>query len=191
VTRPAAPAERSALRTGLLPRSAADDSAVVSRLTELVNSVYSVAEKGLWADGANRTCAADIADFTRAGEIAVAARRERPLGCVRIRQLDDNVSEFGMLAVGPSHRGAGIGRELVRFAEQRGRDMGCATMQLELLVPLDWNHPSKESLAQWYGRMGYTADSTGSPAELYPGLAPLLVTPCELIIYRKNIGDRL
>lgn len=187
--RPAAAAGDSALRTELLPPSAAADSAVVSWLTDLVNNVYSVAEKGLWANGASRTSAADFADFTRAGEIAVAARRERLLGCVRIRQLDDNLSEFGMLAVDPSQRGTGIGRQLVRFAEQRGRDMGCGAMQLELLVPQEWKHPSKEFLAQWYARMGYTADSTGSPGELYPSLAPLLVTPCELIIYRKNIGD--
>ena len=185
--RPAAQAGRSAFTTGLLPPPAAEDSAVIASLADLVNDVYAAAEKGLWNEGAARTCAADIADFTRAGEIAVAAQRERLLGCVRIRQLDDDVSEFGLLAVDPSCRGLGLGRELVRFAERHGHDLRCGTMQLELLVPLQWKHPSKEFLAQWYGRMGYTAHSTGSADELYPSLSPLLATPCEFIIYRKNI----
>lgn len=177
----------AASRTGLLPPAAAADAAVVSALADLVNDVYAVAEKGLWADGAARTCAADIADFTRAGEIAVAAQGEGLLGCVRIQQLDDNVSEFGMLAVAPSHRGTGLGRDLVQFAERHGRDLGCRTMQLELLVPRDWKHPSKEFLARWYARLGYAAAGTGSTRELYPDLSPLLATACEFVIYRKDI----
>jgi hypothetical protein len=34
-------------------------------------------------------------------------------------------------------------------------------MQLELLVPRDWRHPSKEFLKSWYGRRGY-------PRHLHP-----------------------
>jgi GNAT superfamily N-acetyltransferase len=174
-------------RTALLSADAATNGAVMSTLADLVNDVYAVAEKGLWADGAKRTCAADVADFTRAGQIAVAARGAGLVGCVRIQQLDDNVSEFGMLAVDPGHRNAGVGRELVRFAEQRSRDMGCVTMQLELLVPRGWKHPSKEIVAQWYARMGYRVASTGSFGEHYPDLRPLLATACQFIVYRKDI----
>ena len=48
------------------------------------------------------------------------------------------------------HRGLGVGRELVRFAERKcGRD-GLVSMQLELLVPRNWSHPVKEFLAAWY-----------------------------------------
>lgn len=156
-------------------------------LADLVNDVYAVAEEGLWVDGATRTSAAEVADFTQAGEIAVAVQGERLIGCARIQRLDENMSEFGMLAVAPSHRSLGIGRELVQFAEQRGRDIGCDTMQLELLVPRGWKHPSKEFLAQWYERMGYSAGTTGPVDELYPNLSPLLATPCEFVIYRKTI----
>lgn len=179
-----------AFRTALLPPDAAQDGAIVSRLTDLVNEVYAVAEKGMWADGATRTSAADIADLIRVGQIAVAAQGDDLLGCVRIQELDDNVSEFGMLAVDSGRRHIGLGRELVRFAERRGRDLGCGTMQLELLVPRDWKHPSKEFAAQWYMRMGYTVARTGSFGELYPDLKPLLATPCQFIIYRKDIRTR-
>lgn len=177
----------AALRIRLLSPAAAADDTVMSALADLINDVYAVAEKGLWTDGAARTCAADIADFTRAGQIAVAAHNEGLLGCVRIQQLDDNLSEFGLLAVAPGHRGIGVGRNLVRFAEQHGRDLGCHTMQLELLVPRDWKHPSKEFLARWYARLGYTAAGTGSTSELYPELSALLATACEFVIYRKDI----
>jgi GNAT superfamily N-acetyltransferase len=173
------------LKTGMLPSASARDGAVTAALADLVNEVYAAAEDGLWVPGAARTSAAEIAGFARAGEIAVTARGGRLLGCVRITRLDGDSCEFGMLAVTPGDRGLGIGRDLVRFAERRARDLGCATMQLELLMPRGWKHPSKEFLARWYQRMDYTAVATSATEVLYPDLSPLLATPCEFVIYRK------
>jgi GNAT superfamily N-acetyltransferase len=183
-SRTAAPA----FKVRLLSPEAAGDRALISALANLVNEVYASAEEGLWAEGATRTSAAEMAEFTKAGEVAIAYRDDRLLGCIRIRKLDDGASEFGMLAAAHSHRGIGIGRELVRFAEQRARDSRCGTMQLELLVPHEWKHPSKEFLDQWYSRIGYDVVGAGSVAEYYPDLFPLLATPCGFRIYRKNIG---
>lgn len=183
-SRAAAPA----FEVRLLSPEAAEDSALVSALASLVNEVYASAEEGLWTEGATRTSAAEMAEFTKAGEIAIASRDDRLLGCIRIRKLGDGASEFGMLAAAHSHRGIGVGRELVRFAEQRARDSGCDIMQLELLVPCEWKHPSKEFLDRWYSRIGYDVVGAGSVAEYYPGLSPLLATPCSFRIYRKNIG---
>lgn len=159
----------------------------MSALTDLINEVYAVAEGGLWTEGSTRTTAEEVADLTRAGEIAVAVLGEQVVGCIRIRRLDDDVSEFGMLAAAPSHRRIGVGRELVRFAEQSSRDKGHGTMQLELLVPREWKHPSKEFLARWYDRIGYKVVRVGSTDEFYPNLSPLLATPCDFVIYRKDI----
>jgi GNAT superfamily N-acetyltransferase len=172
----------------LLPPAIAGDMVAVSGLTDLVNQVYARAEDGLWIDGATRTSVADMAAFVRSGELAVAIQDERLLGCVRIRRLDDEVSEFGMLAVDPGYRGTGIGRELVRFAERQACTSGCGVMQLELLVPRQWKHPSKEFLDQWYTRIGYAITGTGPVAEFYPDLSHLLATPCDFRIYRKKIG---
>ena len=105
------------------------------------------------------------------------------------RRLDDDVSEFGMLAAAPSHRGIGVGRELVRFAEQASRDKRRRIMQLELLVPREWKHPSKEFLARWYDRIGYKVVRTGPVGEYYPNLSPLLATACNFVIYRKDLSD--
>jgi GNAT superfamily N-acetyltransferase len=171
----------------VLPPAAAEDTVLVSALTDLINEVYAVAEDGLWIHGASRTNAAEVAGITRAREFASATQDGQLLGCVRIRRLDGDVGEFGMLAVAPRHRGTGVGRELVRFAERTSRDAGCRTMQLELLIPREWRHPSKEFLARWYTRIGYAVVRTGSIDEFYPELTPLLATPCDFVVYRKDI----
>jgi GNAT superfamily N-acetyltransferase len=170
-----------------LPPAAADDTATVARLTGLINEVYAVAEEGLWATGAKRTNPDEVAGFVRAGQLAVARRGGRLVGCVRIHEVNDTTSEFGMLAADPAHRGLGVGRDLVRFAEHSVQNAGHDTMRLELLVPREWSHPSKEFLAGWYGRLGYTVTGAGAVEESHPGLAPLLATTCDFVIYEKAL----
>ena len=60
-------------------------------------------------------------------------------------------------------------------------------MQLELLVPRHWAHPSKEFLKAWYGRLGYRHVRTATIEDGYPHLAPLLATPCDLQVHRKAL----
>jgi hypothetical protein len=60
-------------------------------------------------------------------------------------------------------------------------------MQLELLVPRGWKHPSKEFLEAWYGRRGYRLIRTSRLDDAYPQLAPLLATPCDLEIHQKPL----
>jgi ribosomal protein S18 acetylase RimI-like enzyme len=171
----------------LLPATASADVTVMERITDLINQVYTVAEDGLWVDGAVRTTVDEVAGLTRAGQIAVASLNGRIVGCVRVRRLDGDKGEFGMLAADSGHRGAGIGRELIRFAERKSRQDGLTTMRLELLVPRNWSHPSKEFLAAWYTRIGYRILRTATIDETYPALAPLLATPCGFAIYEKDL----
>lgn len=95
------------------------------RLAALVNEVYAVAEGGLWIDGAARTTSAEITGLMRAGELAVARREGVIVGCVRVRRLDDCRGELGMLAVSPARRGTGVGRALLRFAEELSATRAC------------------------------------------------------------------
>ena len=60
-------------------------------------------------------------------------------------------------------------------------------MQLELLVPRAWSHPAKVFLDDWYTRIGYRPVRTGTVQESYPHLAPLLATPCDLVVYHKPL----
>ena len=179
--------KENGLRLIILSPSQADDAELVSAISELTNGVYEVAERGLWADGTTRTTPEEVASLTRSGEITVAFLDGELVGSVRIQQLSHRICEFGMLAAAPHRRGVGIGRALVRFAEDYAAQSGHAIMQLELLVPRGWPHPSKEFLAAWYTRTGYRAVRTGSIEESYPALAPRLATPCDFVIYHKSL----
>jgi GNAT superfamily N-acetyltransferase len=170
-----------------LSPAAAGDPDLVAAVVGLVNKVYDESEQGLWVDGAARTTADEVAAFIAAGEIVAAYLDGRLVGVVRTQRLDDATGEFGMLAADPSVRGQGIGRDLVRYAEDASRAHGHRFMQLELLVPRGWKLASKEFLAQWYARLGYEVDRIGAIEEAYPHLAPLLATPADFRIYRKPL----
>ncbi|HVH21184.1 MAG TPA: GNAT family N-acetyltransferase [Pseudonocardia sp.] len=163
------------------------DVGLVEALSGLINRVYETAEEGLWVGGATRTTASELAGFIAAGQIAVASRHGQLVGSVRIHDLSTEVSEFGMLVAAPEHRGTGVGRALLDFVEQLGRDRGMRAIRLELLVPRGWRHPSKEFLKSLYGRSGYLIIRTGRIDDAYPHLAPLLATPCDLEIHEKPL----
>jgi ribosomal protein S18 acetylase RimI-like enzyme len=162
----------------------------MARIAELTNEVYAEAERGLWAEGATRTTVDGIVALTRAGELAVARLGGEVVGSMRVRRVDPDTGEFGMLAADPAHRGIGVGRELVRFAERTSREDGLRAMRLELLVPKGWTHPTKAFLAAWYTRLGYRVVHTGRLDDDYPALAPLLATPCDLMTYEKPLALR-
>jgi GNAT superfamily N-acetyltransferase len=164
------------------------DAAPAQRLTDLINTVYETAEDGLWRSGATRTSAPVMSELIAAGEIAVATLDGELAGAVRVHAVSANTGEFGMLAAAPEHRGNGVGRALVDFAEQHSREQGMCAMQLELLVPRAWRHPSKVFLDGWYRRIGYEVVRRTRLDENYPELAPLLATECELLVYEKPLG---
>ena len=172
----------------VLPAAAAADGELVGEIADLVNRVYAVAEEGLWVDGFARTNPTEMAELISAGEIALSRQGGEIVGSVRVQRLEDGEGEFGMLVADPDHRGAGIGRDLLTFAEGLSRERGSTHMQLELLVPRHWKHPNKEFLHAWYTRIGYRPVRSGTIDEQYPHLAPLLATPCDFVIYRKELG---
>jgi GNAT superfamily N-acetyltransferase len=179
------PSAIDALAVELLEAAAAEDAVLVDELAALVTAVYATAESGLWREGAARTTPAELAGLIRAQELAVARRGARVVGCVHVYDVADGTDGFGMLVADPDARGSGIGNALLDFAEELGRARGQQTMRLELLVPREWTHPSKEFLRGWYGRRGYRLVRTTTLAEDYPHLEPLLATPCDLEIHEK------
>jgi GNAT superfamily N-acetyltransferase len=175
------------IAVAVLGPQASTDADLMARLTNLINRVYAVAEEGMWVNGTARTTERELRALTRSGQIAVAYLGGRPAGCVRIQRMPDQIGEFGMLAADPRLRGVGVGRELVAFAERMCRAGGAAVMQLEILVPREWKQPSKEFLLRWYTRIGYRHVRTGAIEEAYPDLAPMLATPCDFVIYHKDL----
>jgi GNAT superfamily N-acetyltransferase len=171
----------------LLEPADSRDVGLVEQLTSLINGVYATAESGLWRSGAPRTTAAELSELVGARQIAVASQEGQIVGCVRVHDVADDASEFGLLVADPAHRGRGVGRALVDFAERHSRERGLRATQLELLVPRAWRHPSKEFLKAWYGRRGYRLVRTVSIDDSHPHLAPLLATACDLEVYEKPL----
>jgi GNAT superfamily N-acetyltransferase len=171
----------------LLDPAAARDSGLIEQLTALINDVYVTAEDGLWQNGATRTTPAEVSRFVDAGQIAVAEVDGELAGSVRVQALSGVTGEFGLLVADPEHRGIGVGRALIEFAERHSHDRGLRAMQLELLVPRTWTHPTKEFLDNWYRRLGYRVVRRTSVEDLQPELAPLLATPCEFVVYEKPL----
>jgi GNAT superfamily N-acetyltransferase len=156
----------------------ADDPALARDLAALVNRVYTLSEGDLWNADKRRTDEAELRERIAGGEIAVAYG-SRPLGCVRVRQVEPGVAELGLLAVDPDHQGAGVGRALVDFAERHARQLGATAMRLELLVPRDGAHPHKDRLDSWYSRRGYRP--IGRRA------VETSAVPCEFVVYERPL----
>jgi ribosomal protein S18 acetylase RimI-like enzyme len=183
----------------------------VARLTSLINTVYTAAEQGLFAPTYQRTSEDEIRQFLRKRELALAYRRTLPfladtnpqipivptpeaaaadslVGCIRIVDLSPTHGDFGMLALDPAARGAGAGRALVRFAEERCRaGLGKTVMQCELLVSRVFEHPFKARNQAWYERMGYRVVRAESFGKEHPHLAPHLITETELRVFEKAL----
>jgi GNAT superfamily N-acetyltransferase len=178
--------EGSWLNVELLDSSAAADGELPRVLTTLVNRVYAVGEAGLWHEGSERLLPGEMAEMIAAGQIAVARLQHEIVGSVQI-SLHENgrVGELGLLASDVEHRGIGVGRALVDYAEELNRSRGVESLQLQLLVPTAWEHPVKRFLLDWYSRRGYVVVARRPMAEVHPHLDRSLSTPCLLLTMQK------
>lgn len=104
---------------------------------------------------------------------------------------ETRIGDLGMLALSTRHHCRGLGRAMVRFAEERCRvGLGLSIMRIELLFPTAAEHAFKVRLAAWYSRMGYaeTANSPRSFFDAYPAYAPLLAGACDYRVYEKRLA---
>jgi GNAT superfamily N-acetyltransferase len=160
----------------------APDEGLIGKVVRLINGAYAVGEAGLWQEGASRIQPREIAAAIRSRGLLGARVEGRLVGCAYVRQLDAGTADLGLISTATDYWGCGIGRELVRSAEElptagagparRGgtggglmmRSRGVTTMQLELLVPKGWVHPEKNKLQAWYMRLGYRVSALSSAA---------------------------
>ena len=172
----------------LLARDDAQDGVLVEEVARIINEAYAIGEAGLWLDGAARTEPGEIAEAIRSGGMLAAKLEGRLVGCAYLRPLDAKTADLGLISAAPDQWGSGVGRELVRSAEELMRSRGVTTMQLELLVPKGWVHPEKDRLRDWYTRLGYRVVRTAPFEEVAAHLAPHLAVPCEFLIFRKRLA---
>jgi GNAT superfamily N-acetyltransferase len=161
----------------------ARDPALAGPLRDIVNAAYDEGEAGLWRPGRERVSTDDVAGLIARGELAVADGDGRLIGCVRVAG-----AELGLLAVARDATGRGVGRALVRFAEDAARERGAAAMRLELLVPRSGTHRAKVRLHEWYSRLGYRVVGRAGFEVAYPDAALWLAVPCDLVTYSKRLG---
>jgi GNAT superfamily N-acetyltransferase len=172
----------------LLTAAKARDTTLVDDLARIVNNAYAIGEAGLWREGATRTSPTEIADAIRSGGLLAATLDGRPVGCANVQLLGAATADLGLVSAAPERWGGGIGRELVRTAEELMRRRGVTTMQLELLVPKGWDHPSKVRLRDWYTRLGYRVIRTARFEQVAAHLESQLATPCEFLIFQKPLA---
>lgn len=173
----------------MLPCSVSTNRVDMEQITNIVNRVYASSEDDLWLNRTVvRTTVAEVAEYTCSGEIAVARSMGQIIGCIRIRRIDQETGEFGMLAVDDEYQEIGIGRKLISFAEQKCQKEHLHHMQLELLVPLKGSHPAKVILENWYTRIGYQPVHSKNIEHSFPKLAQMLAVPCKFVVFEKELN---
>jgi ribosomal protein S18 acetylase RimI-like enzyme len=138
----------------------------VTFITDLVNSAYrgDTSRKG-W------TTEADLLDGTRTDSAAIEELIRRPqttilkyvrentiIGCVELDHRGDKLY-LGMLTVQPGLQGTGIGKELLKAAEEEARRQKCDGIFMTVISV-------RHELIDWYLRHGYVDTGQRKPFEV-------------------------
>lgn len=102
------------------------------------------------------------------------------IGCVYLQQKGDALY-LGMLTVDPGLQGSGIGKELLKAAEEYGREVGCKKVTMTVISV-------RHELISWYERHGYVITGEKQPFPTDPKFG-LPRRPLEFIVMEKAIHD--
>jgi GNAT superfamily N-acetyltransferase len=146
----------------------ADQPSIVS----LTNQAFAIET---FLDG-ERTSAPEIAAMFGTGEFLVAIANDVLVASV-YTEVRGERGYFGMLSVGASQQGTGLGRTMIQAAEEHCRTKGCERMELTVLS-------LRTELPPLYRKFGYSET----------GRKPFHTTrqiegnqPCELILMSKQL----
>jgi GNAT superfamily N-acetyltransferase len=119
-----------------------------------------------------RTIAEFVLDNEARGQIWLAERGDRLVGCTAIALREGNRGQLRWVVVDPSERGRGIGKQLVYTAMDYCREEGCDSVFLETTDGL----PESQTL---YEKLGF-AVAFESVEELWDGPRPLIIMQMRL-----------
>lgn len=136
----------------MITKALAEDA---PELNTLVNSAYrGDSSRQGW------TTEADLLDGTRIDAIGIAeliktqgttllkyVEEGEILGCVELKKSEGKLY-LGMLTVKPSLQGKGIGKELLKAAEEEAKRQNCASIFMSVISV-------RKELIDWYMRHGY------------------------------------
>jgi ribosomal protein S18 acetylase RimI-like enzyme len=132
-------------------------------LSSLVNSAYrGDSSRSGWTTEADlldgtRTDAAAIRDLiqTPGTTILKYVQDEQLLGCIELR-VDHGRLYLGMLTVSPSQQNKGLGKRLMKAAEEEAVRQQCATIYMTVISV-------RKELIDWYIRLGYLPTGDRKP----------------------------
>jgi GNAT superfamily N-acetyltransferase len=176
-------------------KSLAEDE--VLALVQLINDVYDDAEASMWKVQGYCTTLQEVNYLIQKRKLIVAkigssSGKVVGVGCIKVERIINvdadeqttTIGGLGMMVVDPVQRGNRIGCHLIQAAEDWAMQQGYSTMQLEMLTPRHWKHPSKEFNKAWYSRLGYVPKNTVPFGEDH---AQMLATECDFTIWHKNL----
>ena len=157
------PTVRTTLRAGDL-----------GRIIELHGAVYDPLDGfGLRFEAfVGRTIAEFVLDDRANGQIWLAERDDRLVGCTAIALREGSRGQLRWVVVDPLERGRGLGKQLVNAALQYCREQSCDSVFLETTDGL------KESQTL-YEKLGFTVTSE-TVADIWDGPRPLVIMEMRL-----------
>jgi len=144
----------------IAPATAAD----IPQLMKLINSAYrgDEAKKG-WTheadliEGAIRTDADSLRELIHKHNVVILKymRNEMIGGCVYLEKKEDRLY-LGMLSVSPQIQAKGVGKKLLKAAEDHARKSNCNRIEMTVISV-------RKELIAWYERNGYRKTDKTEP----------------------------
>lgn len=128
------------------------------RIAALVNRAF-LAES--WFKSTDRTNASQVRELLSKGVFLLLEENARLVACVYLEPRGDRVY-LGMLSVEQDVQGRGLGRRMMREAEDFSRRAGHVAIDLRIVHV-------REELPPYYRQLGYVEAGT-EPAQNFPGV---------------------
>ena len=160
----------------------------IPQIVDLLNSAYrgERSQKG-WTTEAHliagdvRTDEADVLNvFQQPGSVILKYTNdaEEIIGTVNLQQHKRGVY-LGMFAVNPNLQGGGIGKQLLKAADEHAKKVGSATIYMSVISV-------RSELIDWYKRHGYAETGERKPF-VQDNLTGTHLQPLEFLILEKQI----
>jgi len=157
------------------------------RLFEIMRVAYASTEVEIWGENYTRISKEEYVDLIVAGEVTVAYYGDEIAGCNWVYKRSDVSYGYGLLATHMDFTKKGIGKALVKNAEDTAKNAGASYMDIEILRPRGIDVPSKVILQKWYESLGYEFIHSEDFALRKPDKAKLLVAPSDFDCFRKTL----
>lgn len=160
----------------------------IPQIVDLLNSAYrgKRSQKG-WTTEAHliagdvRTDEADVLNvFQQPGSVILKYTTDAGeiIGTVNLQQHKRGVY-LGMFAVNPNLQGGGIGKQLLKAADEHAKKVGSATIYMSVISV-------RSELIDWYKRHGYAETGERKPF-VQDNLTGTHLQPLEFLILEKQI----